>query len=455
MIELKPLINTLLKQLDALTHVLEEKGYLGWYIGEVSRLRGIISGAKTPHVPSRTLWDRYTFILTAIEEVAIVAKKAGYDFALYSMITSLREQVIEFKSALERAYTLEKIQVSMPVVLGISLVIFKTINSASTLSWIYYAISIISIISALINPVLSLIGTGFLGVMMMLIEGDASGLLTGSLLLFVSALYVYLLYMSKSSKFEKKVEEFKDFFKRIIGHEPWTLQTGWARRIFSNQSFVALAPTGVGKTTTGMIISLFLDKKSYIITPTKILSKFIKKRLDQINELMNLNKKILLVADSKSKNLIDTQEYDILITTSMFLARNEEKILQKRFDFIFVDDVDSYLRQPKNVERVLKLMGLSNEDLNELKSILKRKYELIRDKNNSNKYAGFSEISNEISKIRKKINGILVLSSATAKARANTIRYFRELFGFEISPQTSALRNIVDSYLIKTNDKKE
>lgn len=256
-------------------------------------------------------------------------------------------------------------------------------------------------------------------------------------------------------EFEKKVEEFKDFFKRIIGHEPWTLQTGWARRIFSKQSFVALAPTGVGKTTTGMIISLFLDKKSYIITPTKILSKLIKKRLDQINELMNLNKKILLVADSKSKNLIDTQEYDILITTSMFLARNEEKILQKRFDFIFVDDVDSYLRQPKNVERVLKLMGLSNEDLNELKSILKRKYELIRDKNNSNKYAGFSEISNEISKIRKKINGILVLSSATAKARANTIRYFRELFGFEISPQTSALRNIVDSYLIKTNDKKE
>ncbi|MEM4487217.1 MAG: hypothetical protein QXK88_00205 [Desulfurococcaceae archaeon] len=216
---MKPLINTLLKQLDALTHVLEEKGYLGWYIGEVSRLRGIISGAKTPHVPSRTLWDRYTFILTAIEEVAIVAKKAGYDFALYSMITSLREQVIEFKSALERAYTLEKIQVSMPVVLGISLVIFKTINSASTLSWIYYAISIISIISALINPVLSLIGTGFLGVMMMLIEGDASGLLTGSLLLFVSALYVYLLYMSKSSKFEKKVEELAVNIRNLIEEE--------------------------------------------------------------------------------------------------------------------------------------------------------------------------------------------------------------------------------------------
>ncbi|MCS7213900.1 MAG: reverse gyrase [Candidatus Calescibacterium sp.] len=249
-------------------------------------------------------------------------------------------------------------------------------------------------------------------------------------------------------QFEKKVEEFRDFFKSVIGHEPWALQVGWARRVLSNQSFVALAPTGVGKTTFGMIITLFLkDKKSYIIMPTKLLSKLFKKRIEQIVQALNLDKKILLVSDSKSKDMLDSEDYDILITTSMFLARNEEKILRKNFDFIFVDDVDSYLRQPKNVERVLKLMGLSDEDISELKNILKRKYDLMRDRNNSNKSVGFAEISHDVSKIRKKIKGVLVLSSATAKARASTIRYFREIFGFEISPYASTLRNIVDLYI--------
>lgn len=246
--------------------------------------------------------------------------------------------------------------------------------------------------------------------------------------------------------FEEKVQSFKVFFRDVVGHEPWALQVGWARRALAGQSFVALAPTGVGKTTFGMVYALFINGKSYIIMPTKILSKFFKRRLERIIEVLNINKKILFISDAKSKELLDLDDFDILITTSMFLARNEEKILRKRFEFIFVDDVDSYLKQPRNVERVLRLMGLTDENMADLKNLLRRKYELLRDRNNQDKLSEFAEINQAVVKIRRMVKGVLVLSSATAKARPSTVRYFRELFGFEISPFVSSLRNIVDVY---------
>ncbi len=252
---------------------------------------------------------------------------------------------------------------------------------------------------------------------------------------------------------ERKAKDFSDFFKSVLGFEPWSLQVAWSKRVISGQSFVALAPTGVGKTTFGMVMALFLDGKSYIIMPTKLLSKlFTKKLLSTIDGAGGkITKKILLVDRSgeKIKREVEAGDYDILITTSMFLARNEKLLEGKKFDFIFVDDVDSYLRQPKNVERVLKLMGLSTDDINSLKEIMMRKYSVIRDrqKSQNEKIDEFSKISMDVEKIRRNLRGVLVVSSATAKARAGTIRYFRELFGFEISPQTTALRNIEDTFI--------
>lgn len=258
---------------------------------------------------------------------------------------------------------------------------------------------------------------------------------------------------------EKESERFAEFFKKIVGFPPWSLQLAWAKRVLSSQSFMALAPTGVGKTTFGMVMSLFISGKSYIIMPTKLLSKLLVKRLIESADKMGVNKKILFVDSSKpsSKDRVVEDDYDILITTSMFLARNQELVSRKKFDFIFIDDVDSYLKQPKNVERVLKLMGLSDEDMQELKNLMNQKFFLARDREKTlaDKIKDFQKISEKVSEIRKKVNGVLVVSSATAKARASTIRYFREIFGFEISPYTTTLRNIEDTVLYSDYDIKQ
>jgi reverse gyrase len=250
---------------------------------------------------------------------------------------------------------------------------------------------------------------------------------------------------------EKRADEFSKFFEKIVGFPPWSLQVGWAKRVLTGQSFVALAPTGVGKTTFGIVTALFLEGKSYIVIPTKLLSKLVAKRVIEAAEKLGINKKILIVHGAKNikeKEALQNSDFDILITTSMFLARNEKLILDKRFDFIFIDDVDTYLKQPKNVERILKVMGLSDEDVNELKTLMNRKFSIVRGKESiEEKIKGFNEISEKVSEIRKKIKGVLVISSATAKPRANTTRYFREIFGFEISPYATTIRNIEDTII--------
>ena len=71
------------------------------------------------------------------------------------------------------------------------------------------------------------------------------------------------------------VEEFFEFFKKIVG-EPRSIQRFWAKRIFRGESFAMVAPTGIGKTTFGSAVALFLalrGKRSYVILPTTLLVK--------------------------------------------------------------------------------------------------------------------------------------------------------------------------------------
>lgn len=76
-----------------------------------------------------------------------------------------------------------------------------------------------------------------------------------------------------SSFLDKIYKEFEEFFKKIIG-EPRSIQKFWAKRVLSFESFAAVAPTGIGKTSFGSAMALFLalkKRKSYIILPTTLL----------------------------------------------------------------------------------------------------------------------------------------------------------------------------------------
>ncbi len=222
--------------------------------------------------------------------------------------------------------------------------------------------------------------------------------------------------------------EFEDFFKQCTGSEPWSVQRAWARRVLSGYSFAAVAPTGVGKTVFGIVMSLFKAQKggkSLIIVPTSLLVHQALEKAESYIERKNLNVQVIAYSSRytrkeriKTLEKIKNGSFHILIVTNQFLARRYEALKGNDFSFIFVDDVDSLLKSSKNVDRLLELLGFTKEEI----------MEALRK-------PGIRQHS-----LRK----VLMLSTATGKPGPRTI-LFRRLLSFDIGILRAAnLRNISD-----------
>ena len=221
------------------------------------------------------------------------------------------------------------------------------------------------------------------------------------------------------------IEEFFKFFRKIVG-EPRSIQKFWARRILRGESFAAVAPTGIGKTTFGSAIALFLalrGKRCYIILPTTLLVKQVVKSLKEFCEKLELKAGfnesgdptvLYYLSDVKKDErerffkLLEEGRFSILVTTSQFLPRYFGNMKHLRFNFIFVDDVDSVLKASKNVDRILNLLGFYKEK-----------------------------------EWKGKAKGCLMVSTATAK-KGQKVKLFRELLNFDVGTSTHAVRNIED-----------
>jgi len=146
----------------------------------------------------------------------------------------------------------------------------------------------------------------------------------------------------------------------------------WARRVIIGSSFALIAPTGVGKTTFGSVMAVFLaverNWKSVIIVPTIPLADQLYKRANEYLGRASLGKAVRVevyhskIPQHERKEIIERLskgEFDILITTSAFF-RNEENIalLKGKINFFFVDDVDSILRGGRILDHVLYTMGI-------------------------------------------------------------------------------------------------
>ena len=85
-------------------------------------------------------------------------------------------------------------------------------------------------------------------------------------------------------------QEFEDIFKKLVG-EPREIQRLWMKRLNRAESFTAVAPTGIGKTTFGLVSALFFalkKKKTYIIVPTSILVNQLVENIKQFNQKVDL-----------------------------------------------------------------------------------------------------------------------------------------------------------------------
>ncbi len=253
-----------------------------------------------------------------------------------------------------------------------------------------------------------------------------------------------------------RLKDFNRFFEQVTGSKLWSAQRAWAKRVFLGKSFSIVAPTGVGKTVFGTTMALYLAKqgeKAYFVLPTTTLLLQVYERMRTFAERAGLDVKILAIhSKMKKKEREEAEEklkrgdFDILITTSQFLARKFEVMQGLRFEFVFIDDVDAFLKSSKNIDRVLQLVGFSPEIIElAFRSIL-LKIRLLREQKD--------EIIEELEKIRRKIEeykernpiGQILVASATGRARGLRVKLFRELLEFEVGSTRANLRNIVNTF---------
>ncbi len=229
---------------------------------------------------------------------------------------------------------------------------------------------------------------------------------------------VYLSYSEEKNLLNK----FLEFFEKSIG-KIRSIQKFWAKRVLRGESFAAVAPTGIGKSSFGIVMSLFLSeegKRSYLIFPTTILVQQSIELIHQISEKMKINKDKVLFYHSDVKNKEEFFEklkkgkFNVLLTTTQFLSKHFDDLKHLTFSFIFVDDVDAILKGSKNVEKILNLLGFHYK---------------------KGEWTGKPE-------------GVLMVSTATAKKGKKTT-IFRNLLNFDVGSSHFTVRNIEDIYVEK------
>jgi len=259
-----------------------------------------------------------------------------------------------------------------------------------------------------------------------------------------------LLSFDDICKIDSFTKDYSRFFKEKTGFTPWSLQLTWAKRVALKKSFTMIAPTGVGKTTWGLVTSAYVEGKVYILVPTKLLVLQTVQKLSKLTD----RKIVAYTGKKKEKEAIQKGEYDILVTTTNFLYRNYE-IIPKPFNFVFVDDVDSLLKSAKNVDKVLKLLGFTDKDIDTAMKVIELKRLIAKLGNRAGKelYEEVKELESYLRKRREEIENVLVVASATSQPRSKRVKLFRELLGFEVGKSATALRNVEDILVYTGRDR--
>ncbi len=254
-----------------------------------------------------------------------------------------------------------------------------------------------------------------------------------------------------------RTSDFREFFRKATGLEIWSAQRTWAKRFFIGKSFSIVAPTGIGKTSFGMVLSLYLARegeKTYILVPTTALLLQIEERLKEFAKkaypaarIVAIHGKLKKKEKERRIEMVKGGDFDILITTTQFLTRNFDMVKNIKFDLVFVDDVDAILRASKNIDRILQMLGYDEEILAKTYELIKAKFTIVFRKNDKELSKRIDEIQKAVDNYKKTHRtGQLIVSTATGRAYGIRVKLFRELLGFDIGSTRANLRKITNIY---------
>ncbi len=266
-------------------------------------------------------------------------------------------------------------------------------------------------------------------------------------------------FLYKVWDIEEKVKLIDDLFVKAIGSRMWGLQRLWARRFFNNESFAMVAPTGSGKTTMQIILALYaasLGKRSLILLPTSLLAHQVYQKAIELREKLGLNEDdavvvayhSLLTDKQKREMLQVVDKAKIIITTPISLMKKSE--LQQPIDIAFIDDVDSFLRRSKSVDVVLRMLGITDEEVSlveRIQELESKSKKLAKDDPETSRQL-ISEAQKLRLDLRRRVKGLVVVSGATQTARrTKRVKLLNTLYGFTVGGKIEVGRNIVDLYI--------
>ncbi len=265
-------------------------------------------------------------------------------------------------------------------------------------------------------------------------------------------------------------QELDSMFRRAVGFPMWGAQRFWARRAVKNKSFSIVAPTGSGKTTFGVVLSLYKASKGgkvLFVLPTSTLAMQVYERAVKYAQRLGLDVRVVtynsLLGEAEKREALEkisSGDFDVVVVTSMFLPRHFDVLSRHRFNLVFADDVDSMLKATsKNIDRVLKLLGVTDTAMSlalEIVNLTRQWTRLVRIGDEE----AAEEVAKRIRELRDRLNdekermdrhvkvGTFIAAGALAKARRTArLLLFREFLGFDVGGRAEGLRNIVDAYV--------
>ncbi|MEN3015376.1 MAG: reverse gyrase [bacterium] len=251
-------------------------------------------------------------------------------------------------------------------------------------------------------------------------------------------------------RIDSELKSFEKFFEYCFGYPLKSIQRNYCKRFFADLCFSMVCPTGTGKTILGLFLALYScfikNKRSLMIFPSQLLVKqtqenllkylpkveqYIGRKIDESEYLFFLSYETKQIKDEKISR-ISEQDYKLLVITNQFLARRFEILEDYKFDYIFVDDLDSISKGSRNTFRILKLLGFDDHVIEVAKkNPLQIDQELKSNQNIS---------------VNLRDKGILVISSATMKKGINSL-LFRKLLNFDVGSSINFVRNIDDIFV--------
>ncbi|HLI46295.1 MAG TPA: reverse gyrase [Geobacterales bacterium] len=247
----------------------------------------------------------------------------------------------------------------------------------------------------------------------------------------------------------KKLDDFESFSKKIF-KELTSAQRSWFMKASRNESFAITYPTGLGKTTFGVLYSLYklsknMETKIFFIVPTRMLVQKISEILAEYAKKYGLEIKIIKSGDKKNNiiNSLDNKNFNIAVLTPRFLINNKNILMRKNYtglaDLIFVDDVDALIKSSKSIDIVLNLLGFDDEIQTRLRVLTKR----TSKEDENEKTRAIEEIA--LYKSTRKI-GQLIFSSATTRYTSSRIRLLRYTLNFEPGSSLEIFRNVYEVF---------